>query len=342
MQTVFEAARDLLRGGGTGVLALVLERSGSAPRGQGAKMLIRADGTIFDTIGGGPVEWSVIRHAPQVLSSQETQVMTFDLSGTDSLRDEAICGGGITACLHPLTAADLPALEGACQALSARKTATFLLWRGDGPLCQSFCLSEDGGAAPPCSPQLAGQLSRACTAAGIHEEPRLLYQERLAPTIRVWLIGGGHVAQATAQVAQVAGFQVVVGDDREEFSNPQRFPGARCIVCQAYDALPVEEINHDDYIVVVTRGHKADRIALDWALRTRACYVGMIGSRSKCALIYDALAAQGVPRSQLDQVHAPIGLPIGGQTPGEIGVSIVAQLISERARLAAQQKEKLS
>ena len=170
---------------------------------------------------------------------------------------------------------------------------------------------------------MAGQLSRACTAAGIHEEPRLLYQERLAPTSRVWLIGGGHVAQATAQVAQVAGFQVVVVDDREEFSNPQRFPGAR-------------------YIVVVTRGHKADRIALDWALRTRACYVGMIGSRSKCALIYDALAAQGVPRSQLDQVHAPIGLPIGGQTPGEIGVSIVAQLISERARLAAQQKEKLS
>ena len=336
MQTVFEAARDLLRGGGTGVLALVLERSGSAPRGQGAKMLIRADGTIFDTIGGGPVEWSVIHRAPQVLSARETQVMTFDLSGAGGLQDEAICGGGITACLHPLGAADLPALERLCQALAAREPATFLLWRGDGPLCQSFCLSGDGGAVPPCSPQLAGQLSRACASAGIHEEPRLLYQERLAADSRVWLMGGGHVAQATAQVAEVAGFQVVVVDDRAEFANPQRFPGARCIVCQAYDELPVEEITSDDYIVVVTRGHKADRVALDWALRTSACYVGMIGSRSKCALICDALAAQGVSRTRLEQVHAPIGIPIGGQTPGEIGVSIVAQLISERARLSVQ------
>ena len=149
----------------------------------------------------------------------------------------------------------------------------------------------------------------------------------------MWLIGGGHVALATAQVAAVAGFDVVVVDDRAEFANQTRFPGARCIVCQAYDALPADEVTDTDYIVVVTRGHKADREALEWALGTRACYVGMIGSKSKCALIYHALREQGVPQARLDWVHGPIGLPIGGRTPGEIAVSIVAELVQVRTSL---------
>ena len=80
-------------------------------------------------------------------------------------------------------------------------------------------------------------------------------------------------------------------------------------------------------------------MALRWALGTRACYVGMIGSRSKCRLIHEALLDEGVPPEQLDRVHAPIGLPIGGRTPGEIAVSIAAQLVQERTRLTREREE---
>ena len=91
--------------------------------------------------------------------------------------------------------------------------------------------------------------------------------------------------------------------------------------------------------VIIVEGIKADRVALRWALGTRACYVGMIGSRSKCRLIHEALLDEGVPPEQLDRVHAPIGLPIGGRTPGEIAVSIAAQLVQERTRLTREREE---
>lgn len=332
MQTVLEAARDLLRTGGRGVLALVCSSSGSAPRGAGAKMLVTSDGTL-DTIGGGPVEWEVQHRARQLLEQGETQVLEFDLHGSDVEGSEAICGGGVSVCLHPLSAADLPALEAACEAAVRRERTYFLLWQTGPGLCVSCCVTPRGVVTHESLEAAGEEIARVCESAGIHEEPRLLYQEQLASGSRVWLMGGGHVALATAQVAAVAGFDVVVVDDRAEFANQTRFPGARCIVCQAYDALPADEVTDTDYIVVVTRGHKADREALEWALGTRACYVGMIGSKSKCALIYQALREQGVPQARLDWVHGPIGLPIGGRTPGEIAVSIVAQLIQVRTSL---------
>lgn len=119
----------------------------------------------------------------------------------------------------------------------------------------------------------------------------------------------------------------MVVDDREEYACPQRFPGAECIVCDAYDELSPEKVSAQDFIVIVTRGHRNDRESLAWALTTKAGYVGMIGSRTKRDLIYRSLEEQGVSREKLAWVHSPIGLPIGGRTPGMIAVSIVAELI---------------
>lgn len=332
METIWEAARRLLQDGGRGVLALVLERDGSAPRGVGAKMLIYPDGSIFETIGGGPTEGETIRRAAQVLEAGRAEILHFDLDGANALQPEAICGGKVTICLYPLGADDLPALDGLCAAAAAREPANFLLWR-EGETCRSFCAAQDRIWGSEITGTLEQTLRRALDMAGIHEEPRLLYWERVSAGARVWLMGGGHVAQATAQVAAVAGFDIVVVDDRTEFANQTRFPNAQCIICQAYDELPIDHVTSSDFIVVVTRGHSNDRISLAWALKTNACYVGMIGSRSKRDLIYDALRQTGVSQAQLDWVHSPIGLPIGGRTPGEIAVSITAELVSVRAQL---------
>jgi xanthine dehydrogenase accessory factor len=133
-------------------------------------------------------------------------------------------------------------------------------------------------------------------------------------------------------MAALAGFRVVVIDDRAEFANAERFPDADevCIIADFSRALDGLAIDADSYIVIVTRGHAFDRVVLEAALKTDAGYIGMISSRRKRDAIYAALTAEGISIEALARIHSPIGLPIGGETPEEIAVSIVAELISER------------
>jgi xanthine dehydrogenase accessory factor len=125
----------------------------------------------------------------------------------------------------------------------------------------------------------------------------------------------------------------VVLDDRPEFASSERFPRAEQIKVipsfpQAFEGL---EIDRDGYVVIVTRGHLHDKTVLEQALKTDAGYIGMIGSRRKRDLIYRELLTKGFSQAELGRVHAPIGLAIGAETPEEIAVSIVAELIQVRA-----------
>ena len=138
----------------------------------------------------------------------------------------------------------------------------------------------------------------------------------------------------TAHLAALVGFRVVVIDDRLEYANKERFPEAEKTLViknftRAFDGL---EIDADSYIVIVTRGHQYDRAVLEQSLRTSAGYIGMISSRRKREAIYEYLTAQGFTKERLAQVHSPIGIDIGGETPEEIAVSIVAELIKVRSQ----------
>lgn len=148
----------------------------------------------------------------------------------------------------------------------------------------------------------------------------------------VYCFGAGHVAVPTAKIAAMTGFRVVVIDDRADFASMERFP-------EAYELRVIEDfekafeglsIDTDSYIIILTRGHKFDRIVLEGSLKTGAGYIGMISSRIKREAIYKALLEKGIRQEQLEKVHSPIGLSIGGETPEEIAVSIVAELINER------------
>jgi xanthine dehydrogenase accessory factor len=153
----------------------------------------------------------------------------------------------------------------------------------------------------------------------------------------VVIFGAGHVSQALAPLAKGVGFRTVVCDDREEFANRDRFPSAdEVLVLDSFeDSLNGVEIGEESYLVIVTRGHAYDKTVLGGALATSACYIGMIGSRRKRDAIYGALMEEGFTRTDLDRVHCPIGLDIGAETPEEIAVSIVAELIRARARRAS-------
>ena len=154
---------------------------------------------------------------------------------------------------------------------------------------------------------------------------------KLAST--AYIFGGGHVAYALEPVLRHVDFRTVVIDDREEYANPQRYPKAdRTIVVDDFgDAFDDIETDEDSYIIIVTRGHRGDLKVLRQAIRRPFAYLGMIGSRRKNQLLYDTLRQEGVTEEQIAQIHAPIGLDIGSETPEEIAISIVAEIISERA-----------
>ena len=150
---------------------------------------------------------------------------------------------------------------------------------------------------------------------------------------RAYIFGGGHVAKALDPVLRHVDFDTYIIDDRAEYANRERFPeAAEIIVCSDFDHC-FDEIEPDEnsYIIIVTRGHKGDLTVLRQALQKPYAYLGMIGSRRKNSLLFDQLRSEGVSEETLNQIHAPIGLEIGSETPEEIGVSIAAEMIQVRA-----------
>ena len=156
---------------------------------------------------------------------------------------------------------------------------------------------------------------------------------KLAST--AYIFGGGHVAYALEPVLRHVDFRTVVIDDREEYANIERYPHAeRTIVTDDFNnAFDEIQTDDDSYIIIVTRGHRGDLQVLRQAIGRPFAYLGMIGSRRKNNLLFDELRKEGVTEEQIARVHAPIGLSIGSETPEEIAISIVAEIIQERAAL---------
>lgn len=154
-----------------------------------------------------------------------------------------------------------------------------------------------------------------------------------------YIFGGGHVALALEPILRHVDFTTTIIDDREEYANGERYPKAKkTLVCNSFDNCFDEiETDEDSYIIIVTRGHRGDLQVLREALKRPYAYLGMIGSRRKNQLLFDTLIEEGFTQEQIDTVHAPIGLDIKSETPEEIGVSIVAEIIQVRAEKAERE-----
>lgn len=158
-----------------------------------------------------------------------------------------------------------------------------------------------------------------------------VFVEPVLPDPKVVLLGAGHLGCSIARLAHDLGFQVTVADDREAFANRERFPMADRIVVDRFQACLLDvPVDSNTYILVVTRGHSHDQEALRAAVATDARYVGLVGSRRKIKIIVEALLDQGVPEAAFEKLYAPIGLDIGSETPEEIAVSVMAELIALR------------
>ncbi|HZS04855.1 MAG TPA: XdhC family protein [Blastocatellia bacterium] len=168
---------------------------------------------------------------------------------------------------------------------------------------------------------------------------RLLF-EISRPTPELIVCGGGHVGQAVARAGRLLDFQVTVIDDREDFASRDKFPDPqiRLIAADFIEALRSLRITPAAHLVIVTRGHKHDEMCLREVISKPARYIGMIGSRRRTATIRAMLRREGVPVELLQKVHAPVGLDIGAQTPEEIAVAILAEIVLVRRGGTGQPK----
>ena len=173
---------------------------------------------------------------------------------------------------------------------------------------------------------------------GVHRLEEIEHAlEKERPT--VYLFGGGHVSVSVSNALSCVSFNTVVYDDREEFANSARFPQAISVICAPYEEMSEHvRLTESDYVLIMTRGHLCDYEVQKQVMRTPACYIGIIGSRSKIHHVTQKLLADGFSQQDIARCHTPVGIPIGAETPEEIAVSIAAELILERARREGRRK----
>jgi len=327
------------------VLATVISKSGSAPCLAGSKMIVRGDGTSIGTIGGGVLEAEGQRRAGEVLRTGVSQHFIFDLSGRDAASMSMICGGRVEVMVEHIASspANLQVFRNLGSALRKGEKCFLVSDLGgidDGIGRIGRCLVGPAGLTAGAfnhgDEALSSLVERARNAVypvlATLDNRRFLVERCFVPS-RVYLFGAGHVSQHVADLVRKVDFEVVVIDDRAEFANRERFPTAEEVrVIDSFDdCLNGIEPDADSYAVVVTRGHTHDRVVLEQVLRTAAGYIGMLGSRKKIVDVRKALSAEGFNTEDLDRIHCPIGLKISAETTAEIAVSIVAELIHDRA-----------
>ena len=254
MEDIYEEIVRIKQKGDVAALATIVWVKGSTPRAEGAKLLIKSDGSILGSIGGGCLEAEVWQEAMKVIAEETPKVLNFDLTGRKDTPEGLICGGIMEVLIEPI-------------------------------------LSQ--------------------------------------PT--VYLFGAGHIASAVSHIAKMTGFRVTVIDDRPAYANAEKFPDAdEFHVDDPTMTVSKLNINKPSYLVIACRGHLEDQQVLEQAIKTPAGYIGMVGSKKKVKTILTNMKAKGISQKNLDKIHAPIGLRIATETPDEIAVSIMAEIIDIR------------
>ena len=347
MQDVFHEAVDLLEKDEQLVMATVIRTKGSTPQKPGAKLLVRKDGTGVGTLGGGCVEGDIWYAASQLMRrGGDAQYREYELNEDLAAEDGLVCGGTMFFLIDPVYRPEQyldfakeidDAYEGGPSVALASliKTAN-----GRGSIGSKLFIREDGSTEGSLGDlrldRDAVKRARSLMAMGrneyvITDEGVEYFIEAYTTPPQLVICGGGHVSRALASHAKPLGFRLFITDDREEFASPQRFPEADMVVAEKpEDALRELPINANTFIVVATRGHRFDNVALAAAADTSARYVGLMGSKRKTILIYEDLVRMGISEERLREIRSPIGLDIHARTPEEIAISIIGEILMFR------------
>ena len=324
----------------TAALVTVVDVKGSAPRHPGAKMLVYGSGRILGTTGGGKGESMAIAASAEAIRTGASSFLEVEMLGADAEGKDLICGGVNRMLVEYLDnpapyAATLEALDLGKRVLlrkrlgaSGRAAAAGF---SDGDLLSvAVEVVTEGSALGAAEARVLAK------GAAVLDEAEDLFLDPVLPEEKLLIVGGGHVGLALARAALPLGFRITVIDDRADFLGPGRFgPEVACIVgsyAESIDRFPFDEAS---YAVILTRGHLFDLESSRAVLRHPFRYAGLIGSSRKISMIREQLAKDGFGQERIAGLHAPIGLSIGAETPEEIAVSILAEMVACRRNAEA-------
>ena len=335
--SIYAALCTALRDEGRAVVATIVRASGSTPAPADSTMMVRTQPPYRSsgTIGGGCLDENVFWCVKEDPARTRSRFFTFNLN--DDIGDTGLtCGGTIDVLLEPVDASALPVYDELVRAEEAgepRVLASVIMPEGPSRISvftrDGVLVAGDAGSLQQHIAQLSSEDREGTVRMKVGEIEIVL--RYVIPAPRLVVFGGGHVGAALVKCAALAGFRVTLVDDRPRYALRERTPEAHGIICAPFDeAVEQCAVGPATYVVIVTRGHKHDERILERVLACGPRYTGMIGSVRKVAVTFGNLRERGIDAATLARVHAPVGLDIGSVTPGEIAVSIVAELIAIR------------
>ncbi len=336
MKKFFELLSEEINAGNDVTMVSVTASSGSTPRGAGARMIVGERGRIYGTIGGGAVEYLCQQKAQEVLKTKKSFNERYTLRKNEIQDLGMICGGDV-ACFFQYMSSDDEVLKNVIKKILdsfERKEELWLIMDiTEGDQSSMDIIYADGKSLYMDVPnEIKENLDGKARKYEI--EGKTYYVEQINMSEIVYVFGGGHVAQQLVPTLHRIGFDCIVLEDREDFAKKELFEGVvstRIVDMQDLSEV-CKEITKNDYICIMTRGHKDDYTIQRQVLKTPARYIGVIGSRKKTASVMDRLRNDGYVDEDLARITAPIGIPMDAETPAEIAISIAAQLINERAK----------
>lgn len=316
-------------------LATVVQTWGSAPRGLGSKMAMALDNQIAGSVSGGCVEGAVYDTGAEVIESNRPQLLHFGVADDTAWEVGLACGGMIDVFVEPLD----PALhEFWRQVITEDRSAVIatvikgeglgrkVMIRDDGQISGG----EDGALAEAARTALAEGQSKRRTIA-----EREIFVEVIQPAPQLIIVGGVHIAIALTAIAKSLGYRTVVVDPRRAFGSEARFPHADQLISAWPDeALAQVKLTSGTAVAMLTHDPKLDDPALKIVLPSPAFYVGALGSQKTQASRRERLLAEGLTEAQIRRIRGPIGIEIGGRTPEEIALSVMAEIVAVRNGLA--------
>lgn len=323
-------------------LATVVRIYGSAPLPLGSKMAVSSAGEMAGSVSGGCVEGAVVQEALAVLASGRPKLLTYGIADELAQSVGLACGGEIEVFVEALSDPVHQQFEDAVRAGQLTALATILTGPVIGAALLVFPSGDSVGAlgdpmldaavrerVPYLFTHLRPERLSAETATGAVE----LFIDVQPPQPRLWIVGAVHIASALVTYAQTLGYRTIVVDPRAAFATPERFPHADELIARWPDEVLCEaNLDESACVVVLTHDEKIDNPALAVALRSRARYVGALGSRKTHAKRSEALKLLGLDDAQIARIHAPIGLNIGARRPEEIALAIMAEIVAETNR----------
>lgn len=332
MKKILEALKSGLENGQKAVLCTIIDNSGFCPRGKGAHMLVSEKSGTIGTVGGGQVEYEAEIKAKELLKTGKNFIQDYRICPDEFSDTDKSCSGNITILFQYMDKSSSDFCDRA-QALINKHDDAWIVARisPDFKWEMGFYTPAGGFESINGGDDFLPLLGRKAKQ-NKNKDGFRLYAEPVSLAGQVYLFGGGHVAQAVAPLLRSVGFRYVLFEERRQFALPDLFPDAEKIVFGSFENIAKEvSITENDFVLIMARSHQNDYALQVQVLKTPACYIGVIGSAEKYKQLCGRLIKDGFSSHEINRIITPVGLPIKAETPAEIAVSIVAQMIRVRA-----------